>query len=472
MKIVLATPPAEGSCGSGMPPPLGLIYVATAAQKTLGVKINIVDAYSKGLYAEEAAAQVLAQQPDIFGLSVLSTNINRGLKLLKLVKQARPSVTTVLGGQHATLFDRLILREVPEVDLMLRGEGEESFPILCQTLQGNISLNGQPGLSYRSRGKIIQGQPQVVGDLDALPFPDRTIPDYQKYYEQWGHWQMGIGVPMTSIISSRGCPGNCTFCTRIPAELSRWRPRSPENVVQELQQLSRAGYKAIVFTDENLTVSISHMERLCRLIIQANLKMRYAFEGFVEHLRDSTMSLMRQAGFDLFLMGVETGSDPQRRRYQKPASAHAVAQGIRRSKKHHFLTYAWLMIGGPGETRADLENTKDFLREAKPHVINIGNLRVHPGSQLWNDLVGSGEPATLKEADSCEISDFPGQVDPISLAKQAREIYGYYLKLYLRPGTLIDILRLIKHNPLVRQFFRHSLKKCSLFLQLLKTRYG
>ena len=95
MKIVLATPPADGSkCGRGMPPPLGLIYVATAAQKTLGEKITIVDAYSEGLYAEEAAERVLAHQPDIFGLSVMSTNINRGLKLLKMVKQARPTVTT------------------------------------------------------------------------------------------------------------------------------------------------------------------------------------------------------------------------------------------------------------------------------------------------------------------------------------------------------------------------------------------
>ena len=473
MKIVLATPPADGSkCGPGMPPPLGLIYVATAAQKTLGDKIEIVDAYSAGLYAEEAAARVLAHQPDIFGLSVMSTNINRALKLLKLVKMAKPTVTTVLGGQHATLFDRLILREVSEVDMVLRGEGEESFPKLCQTLQGNRSLKGLPGLSYRDRGKIIQGQPQVIKDLNALPFPDRTIPDYQGYYTQWGHWQMGIDVPVTSIISSRGCPGHCTFCTRIPAELSRWRPRSPENVVQELQQLSRDGYKFVVFTDENLTVSIPHINRLCRLIIQANLQMRFAFEGFVEHLPDSTLGIMRQAGFDLFLMGVESGSDPQRRRYQKPASAHAVAQGIRRAKKHHFLTYAWLMIGGPGETRADLENTKDFLREAQPHLINVGNLRVHPGSQLWNELVGPGEPATLKEADSREISDFPGQADPISLANQAREIYGYYLKLFLRRGALLDIIRLIKHNPLVRLALKHSLKKFSLILQLLKTRYG
>ncbi|MFZ2088632.1 MAG: radical SAM protein [Desulfobaccales bacterium] len=456
-----------------MPPPLGLIYIATAAQKTLGDKIIIVDAYSEGLYAEEAAARVLSHQPDVFGLSVMSTNINRGLKLLKMVKQARPTVTTVLGGQHATLFDRLLVREVPEADMVLRGEGEESFPKLCQTLQRNQGLNGLPGLSYRNGENIIQGQPQVIEDLDALPFPDRTIPDFQGYYAQWGYWQTGLGVPVTSIVSSRGCPGHCTFCTRIPAELSRWRPRSPENVLQELQQLSREGYKAVVFTDENLTVSTSRMDHLCRLIIQDNLQMRFAFEGFVEHLPDATLDLMRQAGFDLFFLGVETGSDPQRRRYRKPGSAEAVAQGIRRAKKHHFLVYAWLMIGGPGETRADLENTKDFLRKARPHLINIGNLRVHPGSQLWNDLVGPQEPATLKEADSHEISDFPGQADQITLENQAQEIYRFYLKKYfLRRFALLDLLRLIKHNPLVRQFLKNSLKKISLLLQLLKTRHG
>ncbi len=474
MKIVLATPPAHGSsCGLGMPPPLGLIYVATAAQKKLGVKITIVDAFAEGLYAEEAVARVLAHQPDIFGLSVMSTNINRGLKLLKGVKQARPGITTVLGGQHATLFDRLLLREVPEADMVLRGEAEETFPNLCQTLERNQSLTGLPGLSYRDRGEIIQGRPQVVEDLDALPFPDRTIPDYQGYYAQWGYWQTGLGVPVTSILSSRGCPGHCTFCTRIPAELSRWRPRSPENVLQELRQLSRDGYRMAVFTDENLTVSPSRMDHLCRLIIEDNLQMRFAFEGFVEHLPDSTLGLMRQAGFDLFFMGVETGSDAQRRRYRKPGSAQAVAQGIQRAKRHHFLTYAWLMIGGPGETRADLENTKNFLNEAQPHLINIGNLRVHPGSQLWIDLVGPGEPATLKEADSREISDFPGQADPATLAKQAQEIYEYYLKKYLlRRHGLLDLLRLIKYNPLVRVFLWHSLKKFSQLLQLLKTRYG
>ena len=472
MKIVLATPPADGSaCGLGTPPPLGLIYVATAAQKKLGDKIIIVDAYSEGLYAEEAAARVLAHQPDIFGLSVMSTNINRGLKLLKRVKQAQPTVTTVLGGQHATLFDRLLLREVPKADMVLRGEGEESFPELCQRL-GSPSLAEVPGLSYRNLGEIIQGQPQVIRDLNSLPFPDRNICDYQGYYTGYGYWQLPTGGLITSILSSRGCPGHCTFCTRIPAELSRWRPRSPENVLQELRLLSRQGYKFAMFMDENLTVSASRIEHLCRLIIEDNLQMRFVFEGFLEHLADSTLELMRQAGFDFAFVGVESGSDPQRRRYRKPSSAHAVAQGMRRAQKHHFVVHAFLLIGGPGETQADLENTKDFLVEAQPNLININSIKVHPGAQLWHELVGPGEPATLKEADSRNIFDFPGQTDQATLTKQAREIYQFYLRRQLRWGNGLEFLRLLRYNPLVRSMIWFSLKKISVLLQLLKVRHN
>jgi len=454
-----------------MPPPLGLIYVATAAQKKLGDKIKIVDAFSEGLYAEEAAARVLAHHPDIFGLSVMSTSINRGLKLLKLVKQARPTVTTILGGQHATLFDRLLLREVPEVDLVLRGEGEESFPELCRHLE-SPSLADVPGLSYRNRGEIIQGQPQVIRDLDSLPFPDRNICDFQGYYTGWGYWQIPAAGQITSMLSSRGCPGHCTFCTRLPPELSRWRPRSPENVLQELRLLSRQGYDLAIFMDENLTVSASRIDHLCRLIIQDKLQMRFAFEGFLEHLPDSTLELMRQAGFDLAFVGVESGSDPQRRRYRKPSSAHAVAQGIRRARQHHFLVHAFLLIGGPGETRADLENTRNFLAEAQPHFININAIKVHPGTQLWHELVGLGEPATLKDADSRQIFDFPGQTDQATLDQQAREIYQFFLRRQFRWGTLLEFLRLLRYNSLVRVMIWSALKKISVLLQLLKLRIG
>ena len=473
MKIVLASPPADGyELGPGTPPPLGLFYIATAAKEKLGVEIKIVDAFCEGLYAGEAASRVLSLEPDIFGISVMSANINRGLKLLRQVKKAKPSLTTVLGGPHATLFDRLLLREIPEVDLILRGEAEESFPELCRRLLRWQEVTGVPGLSWRSQGEIIQGQPQVIRDLDALPFPDFTISDYRGYYSQYGYWQLSAAGLVTSVLSSRGCPGKCTFCSRKPAELANWRPRSPENVFQELRLRAQAGYKVAVFVEENFTVGVARLNRLCRLILQENLKMRFGFEGFLHHLPDATLALMKQAGFDFAFLGVESGSDPQRRRYRKLGSARAIAQGVQRARKHHLLVYASLITGGPGETRDDIERTKEFLREAQPHLIDIQSLKIHPGSQLWDELVGPGEPPSLKQADSRMISDFPGQPDQLTLAKQAQDIYRFYLKRLWCWQNLGELLRLLKHNPLVRLFLWRSLKKPGLILQILKTRHG
>ncbi len=107
-----------------------------------------------------------------------------------------------------------------------------------------------------------------------------------------------------------------------------------------------------------------------------------------------------------------------------------------------------------------------------PHLININTLRVHPGSQLWNELVGPEEPGSLKEADSRAITDFPGQADQVTLSEQAREIYQYYLLRHLRWDALLDALRLIIHNPLVRLVLKHSLQNFNLIKQLVKTKHG
>jgi radical SAM superfamily enzyme YgiQ (UPF0313 family) len=475
MKIVLASPPLDGFLlGPGTPPPLGLFYIATAAREKLGgkVEIKVVDACAHGLYAEEAAHRVVALAPDIFGISVLSPNINRGLRLLRLVKKLKPGVTTVLGGLHATLFDRLLLREVPEVDLVLRGEAEESFPELCRRILQGQEVAGVPGLSWRSQGEIIQGRTQVILDLDALAFPNLAFSDYQDYFTRYGYWHLHDAGKVASVLSSRGCPARCTFCSQKPAELAPWRPRSTPNVFQELRQLSQKGYKAAVFADQNFTVDPARLNQLCRLLLQNNLKMSFGFEGFLHHLPDATLALMKDAGFEFAFVGVESGSDPQRRRYRKLGSALAVAQGVQRARKHHLLVFASFIIGGPGETRDDIERTKEFIRKAQPHLIDIQTLKIYPGAELWDELVGPGEPPTLKAADSKAIYDFAGFPDPAALARQAREIYQSYVQRLWRWPNLLELVRLIKHNSLVRQFIRGAFKQPHLLLQILKTKHG
>ena len=187
MQIVLATPPADGDTwGIGSFPTLGLAYLASSVTSIPGMNVTVVDGLAEGLDLAEATERVLSVNPDMLGVTVTSMTIERGLKLIKSVKECRPDVVTIVGGHHATVFDSLLLNEVRELDFVLRGEGEESFPELCARLTRSEDVSGVKGLSYRADGKVIRGVPQAVSDLDSIAFPDREVFTYKGYGTQWG----------------------------------------------------------------------------------------------------------------------------------------------------------------------------------------------------------------------------------------------------------------------------------------------
>lgn len=473
MKIVLASPPAEGSnLGKGSLPPQGLLYVAAALQQVAGVEVAFVDAFAEGLYAEEAAERVLDLSPDMVGVSVMSTSIGRGLKLLTRVKRARPGISTILGGPHATLFDRLLLKEVPELDMVLRGEAEESFPELCRRLLASVELAGSPGLSYRSNGNGVSGEIQLVKNLDAIPFPARELLTYDGYYDKWGHWHIGAGGMVASILSSRGCPANCTFCTRISPEFGRWRARSIANIVEEVVKLSQEGYKVATFVDENLTINLNRVHELCHEIMRRQPDIRLAFQGFIHHLPQATLDLMKQAGFDFVFVGVESGSDAVRRLMRKPAKAHTIAEGVRRAKKARIVVLTAFITGTPGETAADHQASRNFIKEVSPHLLDVQIMKAHPGSQLWYDMVGTDQPATLEQSQSRMIYDFSGQPDRKTLERQRVELERVYIRTLLSFRGVLEAIRLIRGNESVRDALKAFVRNPGLLFQLFKTNVG
>ncbi|MBU4449631.1 MAG: cobalamin-dependent protein, partial [Proteobacteria bacterium] len=173
MNIVLATSPSEeDKHGVRSMAPLSLGYLAACVKKYPEVSVRIVDAYGEGLTVNQAYDRVLALSPDLLGVSSTSFCFPSGIRLISRIKSARSDVVTVMGGYHPTMFDSLLLKDVPALDLVIRGEGDESFPELCRRLLRSESLEGAPGLSYRANGQVVRGIPQQIEDLDAIPFPD------------------------------------------------------------------------------------------------------------------------------------------------------------------------------------------------------------------------------------------------------------------------------------------------------------
>ncbi len=471
MQIVLATPPADGDTwGIGSFPTLGLAYLASSVMSIPGMKVTVVDGLAEGLDLAEATERVLSVDPDMLGVTVTSMTIERGLKLIKSVKQCRPDVVTIVGGHHATVFDSLLLNEVRELDFVLRGEGEESFPDLCERLTRSEDVSGVMGLTYRAHGKVIRGIPQAVSDLDSIPFPDRDVFTYEGYGTQWA----GFFIPpvfsggLATMVTSRGCPYRCTFCAKTSPQLGRYRARSAENVFREVRELAAGGYSAVGFVDENFSYDVKRVTVLCRMILEHDLGLRFFFQGSLHHLSQSVLDLMHEAGFDLAMVGVESGSDAQLRRYNKPAASSALASGIRRAKQAHLFVVAFFIDGGPGETEEDHHSTLQFIRDVKPHICATGELVVHPGSKLWESMVDADLPhQSVESSRALMIHVFEGQLDKSEIDLRIRSFQKAFAESWRHWRRLRDVLDLMIHNPTIRTLIISVFRYPTAYLQLI-----
>jgi anaerobic magnesium-protoporphyrin IX monomethyl ester cyclase len=465
MKIVLATTPRTGEpWNSGSFPPLGLLYVAGGLRSLPEIETKVLDTYGEWLNVDQSIERMLALSPDVVGLTITSGNVEEGRLLITKLKAVLPEVVIVAGGIHPTLFDRLLLRQIPELDFCLRGEGDVSFGVLCKRILEGEDVAGVPGLSYRSNGEVIRGVPQVIDDLDSIPFPDRSLLDYDGYGSQWYGFKLPDLPPTTTAFSSRGCPYHCTFCADTKICGGRFRARSAENVLEELLMLSDQGYKFVIFFDDNLVFDVPRLNKLCHLILEHKLDMRLACAGTVHMLPQSTLDLMHKAGFDLLFIGVESGSDAQLKRFGKPANRSGLAAGIQRARKANIFTLASFVNGAPGETDSDFQATLDFIKEVRPHLAETNSLMVYPGSQLWEDLNGPDEPETLEASFGRSIWRFPGQVAKETVMAREMAFRKTFARNVYDWRSIPEFFRIVFNNLSMRNALKSALKNPKLLL--------
>ncbi len=249
MKVVLATAPDNDSpWNQNSFPPLGLLYACAGLADAPEFRVEIADTYAEGLSVDQAVSRVLSCSPDILGLTVTSGNVSEARELLTGVKTANPGIVTVAGGIHATLFDDLMLREVPQLDYVLRGEADFSFPALCERLLDGKDVSRLPGMSYRSNGQIVRGEPQIIDDLDSIRAIDRNLLKKSLYGTQWYGWKLPeAGGRVTTASTSRGCPFHCTFCSMVKLCGGRFRHRSAGKVFEELVIIAEQGHEFVIF---------------------------------------------------------------------------------------------------------------------------------------------------------------------------------------------------------------------------------
>lgn len=384
--MVLSTPPGRTT---ERWPPLGLLYIASSCLDKRSDEVKVIDAFCENLSEGELVDRVEREKPNVFGMNCSTHAFLDTISALRSLHEVVPETKLVLGGIHATFAADKILRHYPFVDYVVKGEGEESFPKLLDCIERGVAPYDIPGVGFAEGGSVTVNPNVLIDDLDSLPFPARDLLSDLDYGYLHENIRLTFGK-FTAISSSRGCPFRCAYCSCAAFTRGTWRPRSPENVVDELEELYREGYECCVFVDDNLILNSSRVERMCDMIRERRIKMRFYCEGRVDEVSLSLMRTMRRAGFDVIYLGVESPQKHVLDYYRKSIDPNQARKAIEDAKRAGMVVVTSYIVGAPVETAQDMECTMDFIRTTRSHGVQINILDCLVGTEIWEGLERDG----------------------------------------------------------------------------------
>lgn len=258
-------------------PPLGLLYLGTVLQNG-GHEVRVIDNGRSQLPVGKLVERVKKENPEVVGVSVLTPTFRQGIKIAGAIKREMPDVKIIFGNYHATFTYDRILANYPIVDYVVLGESEGSILELANALEKNKETKHILGIACMHNDGVVKTPPRpLIKNLNELPIPDRSLLEEEYRSETMGVF--GSGGKFTTVLTSRGCPYTCKYCACAAFSLRTVRYRSPEAVVEELEQLYREGYEEVGFVDDNLLVNRLRVEKICDLIKEKKNKAEFLGGG-------------------------------------------------------------------------------------------------------------------------------------------------------------------------------------------------
>ncbi|MGB2706476.1 MAG: radical SAM protein [Candidatus Omnitrophota bacterium] len=454
MKILLATPPSNALT---VTPPIGLGYLVSVLREN-GYDAGILDAQKESLDTERVLEKISKINPDVLGVSILTSNYANAKKIVKEAKKLIPRTKIVVGGPHPSALPVATLKEVP-ADFLIRGEGEYSFLDLVNFLAGG---KGDPShienLCFSENGEIKTKPCTIqVKDLDKIPPPAWDLIEPRQYPVN-PHQFFFKKHPIAPVVTTRGCPFRCTFCSASFLAGENLRMRSPEKVVDEIELLAtRHGVKEIHFEDDNFTLVRKHAESICKKIIERKIKIVWQCPNGirVDTIDRDLVRLMKKSGCYRLSFGIESGSQEILDRANKKLDLKKVPGAIKTVKDEGIEVQAFFILGLPGETKETALKTMNLIKELPIDFLDISLLTYLPGSRLFNERFKSNEYDSIKWD---EFNYFTAQPTETLSAKELKGLQKTLLrKFYLNPRTVFYMLRSLKPRqiPLV---FKIALK--------------
>jgi radical SAM superfamily enzyme YgiQ (UPF0313 family) len=354
MRIAIIAPPYPLE---EMPsPPLGVTYVA-AAFEVAGAEVKIFDYIVCAYTKENLEKQLEAFQPDAVGATSVTMNFYKAQQILHDVKNYNPEIITMMGGPHVSFTAMDTLKQYPEIDLIVIGEGEDTIAELTPVLKQKNKWQNIRGIAYRRGDEIvITGKRDFITDIDRIPSPSRHLLPISRY--------RALGFPV-SLITGRGCPYSCIFCLGRKMVGSKVRRRNPKLVLDEIETIIGYGFDRINIADDLFTSDKERVKEICAGIKERSLKFVWSAFARVDTVNPEVFDLMVQAGCDSVSFGVETGNPEMLKRIKKGITLEQVYSAVKMCQQAGMIAHASFIIGLPGETKDTLRESDDFAKSTK-----------------------------------------------------------------------------------------------------------
>lgn len=442
MRILLVAPVKDSSAGLAQFPPIGLGYLASSLRSRGYEDVEILDCVLEGLDLNGFERRLKRLKPDVVGINSWSLSVLDVDRSLKSVKRIFPSAVTVIGGPHPSALGEKSMRYFKEADYGFKGEAEAGVVLLMDHLSGRGgSLEKIPGLMWREGGRVRANARHFEKDLDRIEFPSWDLIQPERYAASGTL----IRKKTACIVTTRGCPFPCTFCSANITAGRELRRRSTENVLEEMRLLiKRYGIRRFVVFDENITLRHSHIKDLCNRVIEERLDVTFELPNGIrlDTLNMEILRLMRRAGFsERVAVGIESGSERILKFMKKGLAKDEIREKVDLLNRAGFRPIGYFIVGFPTETRDEIEETVRFAMELKLYRAGFMPFHPLPGTESYDFLVRHGE--IPEEFDWSTLSTDSVAYAPAGMSREELERIRKraILRFNLRPRIIWDYAR-------------------------------
>jgi len=381
---------------AGFFPPLGLEYIA-AVIEPYASRIEVVDLRKETGVTND----FLHAETDLVCFSI---NWDRDAEFMReQIRSVPPHIFTLVGGRHATEDPEYWLSEFPNVDAIIRGDGEEVMEELCQ----DLGFEQIAGLSFRRDGKIYHNPIRKLDRVRDDFYPNRRL---RRYTYELCVENISIGLEVDAVAGSRGCPYHCKFCSfncNPWGEKRNWSGRSPESIVNELAEIKAP---IVIFTDDLFTFDMDRVERICDLLIARGIRKTYCINARLEIAkRPDVLRKMERAGFSMILLGIESAHDKTLRSMGKGFDTAKIREYCKVLRDRDMIIHGYFILGNIGESVEEMKQIIPFAHELGVDTLGLSMLRVSPHSGL-EELVENNHDYHIAESgkiysDHCSIKE-------------------------------------------------------------------